>query len=174
MRLTALGSVCFVAGVWLARRSNPKVLIAGVCEGLACEKNATLMKVLFLGEIGPGQTSLMRMRAFERLGHTVRGVHTLNPWTRVSWLKRRVQRRMQRGSVIDEVNDSVVRSAREFGPHVVWAEKQEFLRRETIEELRKVGARTVHFTPDPYFSLDWKRTRLMDEAMGDIRCPGLL
>ena len=23
----------------------------------------------------------------------------------------------------------------------------------------------VHFTPDPYFSLDWKRTRLMDEAM---------
>ena len=31
--------------------------------------------------------------------------------------------------------------------------------------MRKLGARTVHFTPDPYFSLDWKRTRLMDEAM---------
>jgi hypothetical protein len=28
------------------------------------------MRILFLGEIGPGQTSLMRMRAIERLGHT--------------------------------------------------------------------------------------------------------
>ena len=25
--------------------------------------------------------------------------------------------------------------------------------------------RSVHFTPDPYFTLHWKRTRLMDEAM---------
>ena len=32
------------------------------------------MKILFLGDIGIGQTSRMRMRAFERLGHTVRGV----------------------------------------------------------------------------------------------------
>ena len=35
------------------------------------------MKILYLGEIGPGQTSLMRMRALERLGHSVRGVHTI-------------------------------------------------------------------------------------------------
>jgi hypothetical protein len=33
-------------------------------------------------------------------------------------------------------------------------------------ELRRLGAKTVHFTPDPYFSLPWKRTQLMDEAMG--------
>ena len=28
------------------------------------------MKILFLGEIGSGQTSLMRLRALERLGGT--------------------------------------------------------------------------------------------------------
>ena len=60
------------------------------------------MKILFLGQIGLGQTSLMRMRAFERLRHTVRGVHTVEPWSRAPWLKRQVQRRLQRGSVVDE------------------------------------------------------------------------
>lgn len=123
------------------------------------------MKILFLGPIGYGQTSLMRMRAFERLGHKVRGVHTVEPWTKASWLKRQVYRRLQCGSVVDEINRSVLECAREFRSHLVWAEKQEFLRVETIEELRKLGARTVHFTPDPYFSLDWKRTRIMDAAM---------
>lgn len=37
--------------------------------------------------------------------------------------------------------------------------------RKRSRNCRKLGARTVHFTPDPYFSLDWKRTRLTDEAM---------
>ena len=124
------------------------------------------MKILFLGEIGLGQTSRMRMRALERLGHTVHGVHTIEPWVRASWLQRRMQRRLQAGSVIDEINRAVIEAARDFRPDLIWAEKQEFLRRETIEALRALGARLVHFTPDPYFYLDWKRTRLMDEAMG--------
>jgi spore maturation protein CgeB len=123
------------------------------------------MKILFLGEIGSGQTSLMRMRAFDRLGHTVQGVHTVDPWTRAPWLRRQVQRWLQRGSVVDEINRLVLDRSRKFLPDLVWAEKQQFLYAETIQELRKLGAKAVHFTPDPYFSLDWKRTRLMDEAM---------
>jgi spore maturation protein CgeB len=124
------------------------------------------MRILFLGQISPGQTSLMRMRAFERLGHIVRGVHTVELWTRASWLMRQVQKQLQRGSIVDEINCSVLECACEFRPNLVWAEKQEFLRAETIEELRKLDARCVHFTPDPYFSVDWKRTQLMDKAMG--------
>ena len=123
------------------------------------------MRILFLGQINSGQTSLMRMRALERLGHTVHGVHTTEPWTRAPWLKRQVQRRWQRGSVVDAINRAAADAAREFRPDLVWAEKQEFLRVDTLEELRKQGTRLVHFTPDPYFSLDWKRTRLMDDAM---------
>jgi spore maturation protein CgeB len=124
------------------------------------------MKILFLGQIGLGQTSLMRMRAFERLGHTVRGVHTVEPWAQASWFKRQMQRRLQRGSVVDAINRSVLEHVHEFRPNLVWAEKQEFLRAETIEGMRKLDTRCVHFTPDPYFSIDWKRTRLMDASMG--------
>lgn len=123
------------------------------------------MKILFLGEIGAGQTSLMRMRALQRLGHDVAGVHTIQPWQHTTWLKRQLQRRLQYGSVIDEVNQAILTAARKFRPQLVWAEKQEFLRSETIDDLRKIGARLTHFTPDPYFSLTWKRTQLMDEAM---------
>jgi spore maturation protein CgeB len=123
------------------------------------------MKILYLGEIDPGQTALMRMRALERLSHSVLGVHTSGPWKRASWGMRQLQRRIHRGSIVEEINSTIMSAARQFKPAVVWADKQEFLRAETVEELRKLGARTVHFTPDPYFSLTWKRTRLMDEAM---------
>ena len=123
------------------------------------------MKILYLGEIDSGQTALMRMRALERLGNSVRGVHTSEPWKRAPWVMRQLQRRTHRGSVVAEINNTILSAARQFKPAVVWADKQEFLRVETIEELRSLGAKTIHFTPDPYFSLDWKRTRLMDEAM---------
>jgi hypothetical protein len=125
-------------------------------------KELQTLKILFLGEIGPGQTSLMRMRAMRRLGHAVHGVNTVDPWKCVSWLTRQTQRRLGRGSVVDEINRSVLEAVREFRPDLIWAEKQEFLRRETLDALRRLGARLVHFTPDPYFSLQWKRTRLMD------------
>ena len=123
------------------------------------------MKVLFVGEIGLGQTSLMRMRALERLGHVVRGVNTVEPWKRAPWLTRQVQRRLAHGSVVSQINQSVLLAAHEFRPDLIWAEKQEFLRRETLDALRRLGARLVHFTPDPYFSVNWKRSRVMDEAI---------
>ena len=123
------------------------------------------MKILFLGQIGIGQTSRMRMRALARLGHDVQGVQTHEQWWQAGWFKRQVQRRLHFGSIVDQINRSVLEAARAFKPDLVWAEKQEFLRVETIEDLRKLGAKLVHFTPDPYFTLYWKRTRLMDEAM---------
>jgi spore maturation protein CgeB len=123
------------------------------------------MKVLYLGEINVGQTSLMRMRALERLGHQVHGVNTVEPWKQSSWAKRQWQRRLQRGSIVDGINRTVLSSAREFRPDLVWAEKQEFLTANTIEALSRLGAKLVHFTPDPYFSVHWKRTQLMDEAI---------
>ena len=123
------------------------------------------MRILYLGQLDYGQTALMRMRALERLGHSVRGVHTSQAWKGARWVTRQVQRRIHLGSIVEEINSTILSAACEFRPDLLWADKQEFLRAETIEELRGLGAKTVHFTPDPYFSLPWKRTQLMDEAM---------
>lgn len=108
----------------------------------------------------------MRKRALERLGHQVIGVNTVLPWREAKWLQRQIQRRLNCGSVVDGINEAVLSTARQLRPDLVWADKQEFLRLETIQKLRSLGARLVHFTPDPYFTLSWKRTALMDEAMG--------
>ena len=107
----------------------------------------------------------MRMRALQRLGHQVLAVNTVEPWRQASWLQRQTQRRLQRGSVIHEINHWVLAAAREFKPHIVWADKQEYLSVETLHDLRTLGPRLLHFTPDPYFSLPWKRTSIMDEAI---------
>ena len=111
------------------------------------------MKILYLGQLDYGQTALMRMRALERLGHSVRGVHTSQAWKGARWVTRQVQRRIHRGSIVEEINSTILSAACEFKPDLLWADKQEFLRAETVEELRRSGAKTVHFTPDPYFSL---------------------
>lgn len=123
------------------------------------------MKILFLGHLGEGQTTLMRMRALQRLGHEVMGVDTVKPWLEASWGKRQLQRRFQKGAIVQSINDSVLSAGRAYKPDLIWAEKQEYLEASTLESLRRLGAPLLHFTPDPYFSLSWKRTRIMDEAL---------
>jgi hypothetical protein len=124
------------------------------------------VKILFLGAIGEGQTSAMRLRALRRLGHEVVGVETAAPWAKASWASRQAQRRLCRGPVVDEINRAALDAARSFAPDLIWAEKQEYLRPETVDALASGGAHRVHFTPDPYFCLSWKRTPLMDDAIG--------
>ena len=126
------------------------------------------MKILFLGAIGEGQTSLMRLRALRRLGHEVLGVDTSEPWNRASWAARQTQRRLRRGPVIDEINRATLEAARSFRPELIWAEKQEYLRAETVRALGEAGARRIHYTPDPYFFVPWRRTALMDAAIGEF------
>ena len=107
----------------------------------------------------------MRMRAFTRLGHDVRGVNTSEFRQKASWLNRRIQRRMYRGPLVSRINSVILAAASDFHPDLIWAEKQEFIRPETLERLRAKKIRLIHFTPDPYFSLVWKRTPLMDQSI---------
>ncbi|HEY1750143.1 MAG TPA: glycosyltransferase [Caulobacteraceae bacterium] len=124
------------------------------------------MKILFVGATAEGQTSRMRMRALRRLGHEVVGVDTRTPWTSASWLARQSERRLGLGSIVDGINRAVLEAARAFRPQLVWAEKQEYLRPETVDALGEGGAIRAHYTPDPYFILKWRRTPLMDAAFG--------
>lgn len=136
-----------------------------VADTINIRTTSFTMKILYLGDLAPGQTCLMRRRALERLGHDVRSVDTVAPWRQANWFTRQFQRRVGFGSVIDGINQSVITACREFSPQLVWADKQEYLRAETVEQIRQLGARAVHFTPDPYFYLDWKRTRTMDATI---------
>ncbi len=123
------------------------------------------MKILFVGSIGSGQTSQMRLQVLRELGHDVQALDSAERWRQLHPIMRRAQQWSCRGSVIDSLNQDVVRSVGEFRPELLWAEKQEFIRPETLTALRRRGVRLLHFTPDPYFTLEWKRTRLMDDGL---------
>jgi spore maturation protein CgeB len=128
------------------------------------------MKILFVGSLAVGQTSRMRMEALQRLGHSVRGVDSAERWRSPSPLARRLQQASCVGKVVASLNADVIAAAGGFKPDMLWAEKQEYLRPTTLARLRRDGIRLLHFTPDPYFSLKWKRTRLMDRAISLFDC----
>jgi hypothetical protein len=107
----------------------------------------------------------MRCEGLRRLGHEVEAVDAGSVWRGASYLSRQLGQATQKGQRIDEYNAEVVRAATRFRPSLVWAEKQEYLRPSTVEQLQLLGASILHYNPDPYFSLAWKRTRLADECL---------
>lgn len=123
------------------------------------------MKILFLGQTAPGQTARMRMEALGQLGHEVVGLDSAAGWRGIHWVARELQQKCGFGPTISQLNTNVLRLAAEFKPDLLWADKQEYLWPETISNLQEQGVQLLHFTPDPYYFLAWKRTRIMDRAL---------
>lgn len=123
------------------------------------------MKILFVGHLNEGQTSRMRMEVLSKLGHDVVPLSSQAQWDGVPWLSRRIQQKLNRGPVIERFNRQIQEAARQHRPQLMWAEKQEQMQPQTLEVLRALGVHLLHFTPDPYFTLSWKRTALMDACM---------
>lgn len=105
------------------------------------------------------------MEVLHDLGHEIVPLNTQTPWDKPSWLSRRVQQGLSRGPTIKQINQQVAKLVGESKPDFLWAEKQEYLEPDTLQQIRRQGIRTLHFTPDPYFTLSWKRTPLMDACM---------
>jgi hypothetical protein len=124
-----------------------------------------MTRVLFIGYLGRGQTSGMRRAALERLGYEVEAVEAGGLWKDAGYATRQIEQLSASGPRIQRLNARVLEAAARFKPQVVWAEKQEYLHAETLRKLRSNGALTLHYNPDPYFSLSWKRTRLADECI---------
>jgi spore maturation protein CgeB len=123
------------------------------------------VRILFVGYLGRGQTSGMRCEALRRLGHDVASVDVGSVWRGASYPSRQLQQLTLHGPRIDALNAAVLNAADLHRPNLVWAEKQEYLRPATLKRLGLDGAATLHYTPDPYFSLSWKRTSLTDECL---------
>ncbi len=123
------------------------------------------MRVLFVGYLGRGQTSGMRRAALERLGHNVEAVDAGGLWQGAGYLGRQLGTRMAHSTRAEGLNAAVIAAALRQTPDIVWAEKQEYLYPETVRRLQQLGAVTIHYNPDPYFSLEWKRTPLADACL---------
>jgi spore maturation protein CgeB len=82
-----------------------------------------------------------------------------------SWFERHVASRVRSGLAVRKLNDRLVRAARDMRPDIVWLDKQELIEPEALEDVKRTGARLVYYTPDPYFAVAWKQTRLTRASM---------
>ena len=123
------------------------------------------MKILFVGHLAEGQTSLMRKQALERLGHEVIAVDAWERWSSLGQLHRKCERFIAMGPTITKLNEDIILAAKLGKPQMMWAEKQFYIFPETLKILSSMGIYLLHFTPDPYFSVSWNRTRHSDACL---------
>jgi len=128
------------------------------------------MKILFVGSLTEGQTSLMRMEVLKELGHDVEPLSTQVYWDQAHMLSRRLQQSVGFGAIVERINNELLQAARSTRPDVLWAEKQEYFRPEVLQEISRLGVKLIHYTPDPYFSLSWKQTKLLDSCLPLYDC----
>ena len=107
----------------------------------------------------------MRASALQRIGHKVHTVDSGMLWRSASYVQRTREQALCAGSRIDAFNDAVYKAMRAVKPTLLWAEKQEFLDPSLLEDARRQGILTIHYNPDPYFTIAWKRTARADECL---------
>ncbi|HET9087963.1 MAG TPA: glycosyltransferase [Acidobacteriaceae bacterium] len=109
------------------------------------------LRILYIAPMNYGWYGLYRQRSLERLGHTVFPVDIMqyegrgNPWLA------RLRYRLQIGKVVDQMNDDVLRLARQHRVDAVWFDKPLFIHAATLRQLRAWGIATIDYMIDNPF-----------------------
>ena len=107
-------------------------------------------KILYVGSLAAGGTSLYRLEAFRRLGQEMIpfAVNEFEPRSRYMAALRY---RYPVGPLIARVNQALQQAAREHRPDVVWFDKPVDFHAGTIELVKSLGATTVCYNQDNPF-----------------------
>ena len=117
------------------------------------ETAARPRKILYVAQLSEGRTSLYRLEAFRRLGHTVIpfGIEDYRPRSRFGPLIEKLRYRYPVGPLVAQINKALVQAAREHQPDIVWFDKPVFFTAETVREIKSLGAMTVCYNQDNPF-----------------------
>ena len=109
------------------------------------------MRILYVGTLGPRDTSAHRCRAMARLGHEVAEFDTAAYYDHGPSIAARIRLRTLWGPTVARLNDDLLAAAQRYRPEVIWFDKPLYVRPATVGRLRAQGAYTVHFTIDNPF-----------------------
>jgi len=109
------------------------------------------MKVLFVGSLSVGQTSLMRMEILRELGHEVFPLSTQLYWDNAGFLTRRLQQAAGFGPIVERINSELLDAVMRLRPDVVWAEKQEFFKAEVLKDISSIGVTYALYPRSVFF-----------------------
>ncbi len=119
--------------------------------------SARPLKILYASGLSPNDSSLYRLWALERLGHTVipLNAYAYDPAPPVL---RKLLFRLQAGPWVARLNRDVLAMAERERPDIFWADKLLALDPKTLDRLRAMGVATVSY--------------MIDNAFGPRRDPG--
>ena len=115
------------------------------------------MKVLYIGQYTEGTTSKMRGEQIKSILQPkhFQAVDTNIPFYGMNRIPRSFGFRFKRGPLITKVNAFILSGLDELEGNIIydliWIDKGVFLKKRTVQELRKRAKRLVHFTPDMSF-----------------------
>jgi hypothetical protein len=109
------------------------------------------MRILYVGNLAPRESSLYRCNALRRLGHEVEGLDTAWCESTGGRLLSAIRVRALGGPAIARLNEEILAVSRRFQPQLVWFDKPIFVRKKTVDALRESGALTVQFCIDNPF-----------------------
>ncbi len=108
------------------------------------------MKILYAGTLTENDTTLYRLWALERLGHTIVKL-PLAPYEAKSALLRKVFFRLSAGPGVVRLNRDLVQLAERERPDIFWADKMLWLWPSTLDRLRAMGIVLVSYMIDNPF-----------------------
>ncbi len=108
------------------------------------------MKILYAGNLGFGTSSSFRVRALERLGHTVIPLET-DDYTSRNALLKKIEFRLQAGPQVDRLNRDLLAAAVREKPDVFWADKGLSIQPATLRHLHATGVTCVSYMIDNAF-----------------------
>ncbi|MGE5538427.1 MAG: glycosyltransferase [Gemmatimonas sp.] len=109
------------------------------------------MRILYVGTLGPTDTSTHRRNALRRLGHEVIDLDVAPYYARGGSLVSRIRLRTLVGPTIADFNRAVIAAAECHRPDLVWFDKAIYVRGATVAAARALGAYTVQFNIDNPF-----------------------
>lgn len=107
----------------------------------------------------------MRCEALRRLGFDMTSIDSGSIWTTVSYGRRHIDQRLRGSGTVRRFNEKIEEAVRREKPSFLWADKQEYLTASLLEQIRSSGTVTIHYNPDPYYSLGYKQTLHTDAAL---------
>src|ERR1041384_6775669 len=119
-------------------------------KGIRAVWQNTPVRILYVGPLQPGSTTLQRMHALEGLGQTPLPFDTTSYQESGRRVARSLRQRTAWGAEIRRLNSDIEKAGRSESFDWVWIDKGVWIYPETLEGLkRRNGAVLIHYTPDP-------------------------
>lgn len=115
------------------------------------EPTKDALRILAVSALWQGGNDYAFVRAFRRMGHSVRAVSEREYLP--SWRSRllRLARRLMHGRIVEEYNQALLREARMLRPDLLFVFKGALIKCDTLRAIREMGTICIQYYPDVSF-----------------------